>query len=508
MGLPSLDAIKTLAGGTRRETDEYETRGTVTKVTEGAVYVRFEGSEIDTPIDESCAGVKVGDVVSVHVSHGDTNIIGNRSTPATDDTRANAAYSVASDAATDAARAYQSAEVAAEAAASATSDAATAKASAESAQTDAIAASKAAASAGVSAARAQAALDTMGDYDWDSEEFDPDASLFYKDELGAHIVDARGADGKYRTDINSGGMQVSDIQNGGAVVASFGERVALDGGVTSLEIDGDSVDIKRSDETRLSIGTKVDVAGVAHNEMTGKENLKFSSSDESSDGLRKASVTIHLDPHARSLSAPASWLTLGSAYESKDESGAETINFARLDMRSDEEKSYVSLVADDLLLQGNEDLHIGGKRLIDLAYPVGAIYMSTSSTSPQTLFGGTWKRIANGRVLVGAGTSDETYTAGDTGGESMVNLTALQMPSHHHATMQDDFPRFVTASAGVANSRIATSTSGTRTAPTFSYATDGNTFSSAYAQTGNTGGTQPHENMPPYLVVYMWERTA
>lgn len=82
MALPSIDDIKAIAGGAKRETKEYEVRGVVTKVGGGIAYVRFEGSDIDTPIDASTASVKVGDEVSVHVSHGDTHITGNRTDPA------------------------------------------------------------------------------------------------------------------------------------------------------------------------------------------------------------------------------------------------------------------------------------------------------------------------------------------------------------------------------------------------------------------------------------------
>lgn len=78
--------------------------------------------------------------------------------------------------------------------------------------------------------------------------------------------------------------------------------------------------------------------------------------------------------------------------------------------------------------------------LLDDVYPVGSIYMSVSSTSPATLFGGTWVQLQN-RFLVGAG---DSYPAGSTGGES----------SHF------------------------------------------------YVDTGSTS------NMPPYLAVYMWKRTA
>lgn len=60
------------------------------------------------------------------------------------------------------------------------------------------------------------------------------------------------------------------------------------------------------------------------------------------------------------------------------------------------------------------------------AYPVGAIYISTVSTSPASLFGGTWEQI-RGRFLLAA---DDTYTAGSSGGEAAHALTVNEMPPH------------------------------------------------------------------------------
>ena len=62
-------------------------------------------------------------------------------------------------------------------------------------------------------------------------------------------------------------------------------------------------------------------------------------------------------------------------------------------------------------------------------YPVGSIYISANSTNPGTLFGGTWKALDQGRVLIGA---NSTYKAGATGGEFTHTITTSEMPSHTH----------------------------------------------------------------------------
>lgn len=120
--------------------------------------------------------------------------------------------------------------------------------------------------------------------------------------------------------------------------------------------------------------------------------------------------------------------------------------------------------------------------LFDYVYPVGSIYMSMSSTSPETLFGGTWAQIED-TFLLAAGT---TYAAGATGGEATHTLTVDEMPSHtHNITFQSG-----KIGGGSTYRRPLTNASDSEMAVTA------------------TGGDQPHNNMPPYLAVYVWRRTA
>lgn len=145
-----------------------------------------------------------------------------------------------------------------------------------------------------------------------------------------------------------------------------------------------------------------------------------------------------------------------------------------------------------------KDASIGGKtweeRLLDI-YPVGSIYMSVSSTSPASLFGGTWEQLKD-RFLLGAGGS---YTAGGTGGESTHKLTIKEMPFHSH------IDRIQWMSSGTTTSNVATvdnkpimPNNGIEGYMTIDAADQGSI--------GSTGGNGAHNNMPPYLVVYMWKR--
>lgn len=147
-------------------------------------------------------------------------------------------------------------------------------------------------------------------------------------------------------------------------------------------------------------------------------------------------------------------------------------------------------------------------------YPVGSIYMSTVSTNPATLFGfGTWEAMPAGRVLLAQGKSSwgTTYNAGSTGGEATHQLTVGELPAHNHTA--------------------STNTTGNHTHQFQLYGPNGNTnmnfpsdFDTNYARNkgttlsagnhshtiniNNTGSSQSHNNMQPYLTVYMWKRTA
>lgn len=125
--------------------------------------------------------------------------------------------------------------------------------------------------------------------------------------------------------------------------------------------------------------------------------------------------------------------------------------------------------------------------ILEAVYPVGSIYMSVNSTSPATLFGGTWKAI-QGKFLLGA--YGNTYKAGSTGGEAAHTLTEREMPNHRHSIW---FPN----AGGEQSAEIGYPDAGSK-----------NTYYAEASKTSGTGGGAAHNNMPPYLAVYIWKRTA
>jgi len=172
------------------------------------------------------------------------------------------------------------------------------------------------------------------------------------------------------------------------------------------------------------------------------------------------------------------------------------------------------------------------------AYPIGSIYISTSSTNPGTIFGGTWEAYGQGRTLVGVGTgtdsnsTSQSFDAGQTGGAYTHTLTTAQLPIHDHS-----FSASSTSSAVIrvgtgstqAVSNVDTFPSGfiagqaTR-CPDSDYhlsLTSNTTANSHYytdytltgdvivsGTSGNSGGGSSHNNIQPYIATYMWKRTS
>jgi len=135
----------------------------------------------------------------------------------------------------------------------------------------------------------------------------------------------------------------------------------------------------------------------------------------------------------------------------------------------------------------------------NMFYPVGSIYISTSNISPEDWqwvknmnpTTGTWKweRI-QGRFLIGAGSATDTnnkqmsFNAGAVGGEYEHKLTIEEMPSHSHTYENNPYRENAGGSSHAAENELVET------------------------ETGKTGGDQAHNNIPPYIAVYMWKRTA
>ena len=122
-------------------------------------------------------------------------------------------------------------------------------------------------------------------------------------------------------------------------------------------------------------------------------------------------------------------------------------------------------------------------------YPVGSIIFKENPTNPATTFGfGTWKRI-QGQFLFAA---DDAHPAGSTGGEETHKLRTDELPSHAHALI-------IGAGSPAKKGEV-----GPGTFNDYAWWEENRNA----GDSGYTGGNKPHNNMPPYLSVYCWKRTA
>lgn len=176
----------------------------------------------------------------------------------------------------------------------------------------------------------------------------------------------------------------------------------------------------------------------------------------------------------------------------------------------------------------NDSGYITAAQAADLIYPVGSVYLTMSSQSPAALFGGTWQQIAQGRMLMGSATQGSIeqntgnlglfgelsaeelaykFEAGQRGGKFRHTLTSAEsgVPVHAHPAGTDR--AFATAPSGSTIGEKGAASGTAFYAP--SIAADSNWYTQMNtANNTAANAANPHNNMPPYLTVNIWQRTA
>lgn len=251
-----------------------------------------------------------------------------------------------------------------------------------------------------------------------------------------------------------------------------------------------------------TLSSQTDLQG----ELDGKEDA----------GTAASAVAAHEaagDPHTAYLTADEADALYEAAGAVATHAGA-----------ADPHPGYLTTAEGDARYSLDGHTHPGGGAAID-AWPVGSVFIAVVSTSPATLLGGgTWVAFGAGRMLVGFNSGDADFdTAEETGGAKTVTLTAAQsgLPQHTHLqnahTHQQNAHNHVitsqTATTGSATSyehgTLDTSSAEAEATEVTANATAVNQDATAVNQNaGPADAAQAHNNMPPYITVYMWKRTA
>ena len=161
-----------------------------------------------------------------------------------------------------------------------------------------------------------------------------------------------------------------------------------------------------------------------------------------------------------------------------------------------------NLIVNSITTKQSNDSNIN----FDMIYPEGSIYFSINRANPSTLFGGVWEAIAQGRTLIGAGSdiknnnnnwagelnnSGYNFECGEMGGQFKHKLTVDEMPRHSH------------------EQNVTNSSSNYSNYYNMDYTTYGTGYTAVQGcPTKETGNDLSHNSIPPYLVVYIWQRIS
>lgn len=167
------------------------------------------------------------------------------------------------------------------------------------------------------------------------------------------------------------------------------------------------------------------------------------------------------------------------------------------------------------------DEYVSKSSLINLIYPVGAIYISINSTSPEILFGGTWEAFAEGKTIIGVDVnSTNNYASSEnTGGNSSINLAHSHTVNSHTHGLSSGYAKTngwsrgevtyyeVNTPSWTVNYGFNVSSVGSRSGSS-TYGTQLGGDSGAASPQTNSQLSSEQSIINPYITVYMWKRTA
>ena len=248
-------------------------------------------------------------------------------------------------------------------------------------------------------------------------------------------------------------------------------------------------------------------SGATQTIVNGKSKLLFLEGTGASAGVIDALDKIEIGSNATvgGLSSPinaSSVATLTNKTFDADATGNSLTNVEDANIKASAAIDAAKIA--NGTVSNTEFQHLNGvtsalQTQINNIYPVGSIYMNaTNATNPNTLLGfGTWVRFGEGRMVISQHSSNSRWnSAEETGGSESITLTTAQLPTHSHGIGAHRYPR-VEYYGGAEVSITA-----------FDVGTPSPEGPSSTYTSNNAGSGQSHDNMPPFITVYMWKRTA
>lgn len=275
----------------------------------------------------------------------------------------------------------------------------------------------------------------------------------------------------------------------GASTNTWGGKINTDldavDGIFAAAGDGTSVGLNVGSGKTLTVGGTLDVNGTIDCEGGAIDNTTI--------GASTASTGAFTTLSSSSTATLASITCAGTSTLTTVDINGGAIDGTAIGANSASTVAATTVTASGNINTTGGEVQINGTDIFDKIYPVGSIYINaTNSTNPGTLLGfGTWSAFGAGRVMVGLNSSDADFnSAEETGGAKTHTLTTNELPSHTHGGI---FPSGASGSFSQAfdvdNPQTGADLGSEKT-------------------TSSTGGGAAHNNLQPYIVVYMWKRTA
>ena len=306
-----------------------------------------------------------------------------------------------------------------------------------------------------------------------------------------------------RTDYYQVGRKIKVTHSNG-VTSGIIESTAYSSPTLTINLSG--ANITGASITKVELGLP-SAGGAANLDMDDNAKLRFGDSQDL-EIFHNGSNSVIADTGTGGLIIQAS-----ATLEAQDTSGEKyflATSGGSIDLYHDNSKKFETTsagatVTGDLSVSGS--ITAGGTNIAQSAYPVGSIYMNINATDPNTLLGfGTWARFGQGKMLVSQNASDSDFdTSEETGGGKTHTLSEANLAAHSHFSLNtgNGFPNEVQS-----NTALTKTTRSNGGAGNNDYISYGVSAQANASPTSDTGSGSAVNHMNPYIVVYMWKRTA